>query len=109
MRIEINLQEGLAAGLKDKVRRQVAFKLGNKAASVEHVRVSLKTLNLAEDQPWYVCDISAKLKNGKSHSAQLRNRQPNICIADTTSRLARSINRETQLFSRPGLADTARS
>ena len=91
MRVEINLQEGLPVGLKEKVRRQVAFKLGTKTASVEQVRVALKTLNLADDEAWYVCDITAKLKNGHSHSAQIRNRHPNICIADTTSRLARSL------------------
>ena len=104
MRIEINLQAGLPEGLKEKFRRQVAFKLGAKSASVEYVRVSLKTLSLAEDEPWYVCDISAGLKNGKHHSAQLRNRQPNICIADTTSQLSRAINREARRFARQGHA-----
>lgn len=96
MRIEISLQEGLQESLNDKLRRQIAFKIGAKDASVEAVRASLKKLSTDADLPWYVCNISAKLRNGEIHRAQIRSRQPNICIADTASRLARMIDREIQ-------------
>ena len=96
MRIEINLQEGLSPDFKEKVQRQLAFKLGNKAASIESVRASVKKLKLAEDAPWYVCSVTAKLRNGHTHEAEIRGRQPNICIADSASRLSRAITRDAQ-------------
>ena len=108
MRIEINLQDDLPRELKDKVKRQVAFKLQPKSTSVETVRVTLKTLNFADDDPWYVCSMSAKLKKGSNLRAQFRGRQPNICIADTASRLSRTIAREVQQLGTPVQADIAR-
>ena len=108
MRIEINLQEDLPPGLREKVNRQVAYKLGSKAGSVEVVRVSLKTLRLADEAPWYVCAMSARLKNGVNHRAQIRGRRPNICIADTASRLSRAIAREAQHPRTRGHADAGR-
>ena len=93
MRIDISLQEDLPVDLKEKIRRQVAFKLGTKT---ESVRVSLKRLAVSEQKPWYVCSMSAKLKNGSTQREQIRGRQPNICVADTAARLARTIAREAQ-------------
>ena len=108
VRIDINVQEGLPDGLKDRIKRQIAFKLGPKSGTVESVRASLKTLNLADESLGYVCRISAKLKSGASHEAQMRGRHPNICIADTAARLSRAIVREAQLPGAGAQADVAR-
>ncbi|MEM7100484.1 MAG: hypothetical protein AAF541_19625 [Pseudomonadota bacterium] len=107
MRIEINLQKDLPEVLKERIRRQVAYKLGSKSASVHAVRVSLKTLTLTDGASWYECRMMTKLKNGSSHKTQTRSRQPNICIADTASRLSRAINREAQQLVRPNGLDMA--
>lgn len=112
MNIDIQIQDTLPQRLTETLNRQLSYKLGSKAASVEWIKASLTTLKVeAADQApsdqWVSCVLQAKTRSGTTLRAHTRGRYPNICIADACSRLGRSVARAARFSAHSNYAQPA--
>lgn len=98
MNVKISIGAGVSPRLQQSAQRQIDYKLGPMSESLSWIKVGLlRELQqepvASEDNPVFVCQMQAQLSDGTRHEVKTRGLQPNVCIADTASRLARAITR----------------
>lgn len=107
MHIVIDVPARSTPRLHDSMRRQLEYKLSSYSDLITHVHATLVYNDVSpglvsnkpgvqpgQSKPWFSCELVAKLKNGEQLQAHTKGQQPNICIADAASRLARTTARE---------------
>lgn len=113
MHTHINIGPGIADKLQASLKRQLQFKVASLSASIHSLNVNLTVApREAGAEPWYHCRIEARLHNGASVRASMQGSQPNMCIADAASRLARKTARSltrTRQWQRLGVAPVKES
>ena len=97
MHIDIDVDPELGPDWTERVYRQIHFNLSGTGSVVSRLSAYLR-LAPESDPPVYECCMRAILASGWQPAVTHRSEQPNMCVADTAARLARSIRRE-RLFS----------
>ncbi len=95
MVVDITLAKGLSESWRDRIQRQVDYKLASKAGSIRSLTIRLTPAVGPTMQDSLLCAIDAKLADGQVESVRVTG-APNMCIADAASRLSRSIGRNAE-------------
>ncbi len=99
MQIQINIDDTLKPAWRERIQRQLDFKLSSIYQELDRLDVNVYRVEGAsgDSSRHYLCRIQASLSNGRVLNAHVQSTSPNICVADACARLRRSINRDRAL------------
>ena len=96
MQVDIHLSSRELEPWRERIHRQLDFKIATLSDLVSRLEVSLER-QFEGTSPLFTCNMQAHMPDGRIKVARTGGEYPNVCIADAAARLARSVGREVRL------------
>ena len=94
MLIDLTTDRHVPERLRDSLQRLLEYRLASRSDAIEMIEATLAKQHDTNQESWYTCNLQVTLTSGVELCTKMRGPNPNVCVADAASRLARSVARE---------------